>query len=215
MEITLTEALSKVKLYEKKIEKLISEIRNKKFLLADIATGTSNIEKPLELSKQNYKEFEKLAQAKIDKINDYLDLKAKLQGLISQANAVSKVIINNKEYTIHQAISRKRNIDTEKEVLEAILSNFGYTKRVLDKKQEETNAKIESLLDTNLSSDAKNKDNTSNVYKELLSIYSVNLIDPLNIENYIQDKYDEIEAFELEVDTKLNIANATTLITID
>jgi len=209
-QITITEALSKLKLINKKIDK---KLYGEKAPLIDILVGDSN--KGL-LHLLTETELKKQASSYIDSIISLTEEKNRLKAAISRSNAITEIEVAGKPYTIVEIIERKNNLDKEKDFLDILQNQYANVINKVKFLNEEAQEKVDSLVQSRLSTDSKNQTGkeTTELAKELFKLYEANIIDPIDIKKNIEKLSEEIESFENEVDVKLSIANAQTFIEI-
>ena len=106
MKLTLTEALVKLKLYDKKIEKKYQILSIGKII--DIQKGKSN---KLLYSDLEITNFKNEAKSYIDSIKQLIKNRATLKSKILEANAKTKVTIANTEYKLINPLNLEKIID--------------------------------------------------------------------------------------------------------
>lgn len=213
MKITLTEALAKLKLYNKKVEKLTNELDDGKFII-DCIIGNENKGWKTRMTMQELKQF---AQARLNKLNAIIKNRNNLKGIIAQTNAITKVKVGDKEYTIVQAIERKNSLPLEKTFLSVLESQVTLIKSCIITANENAKENANKIVETQVQSEAKNK-KTAEVEALYNLIYNKNkaeILDPAHIEEYAEKMKEDIEIFEQNIDVVLSIVNANTFITID
>ncbi len=212
MKISLTEALAKLKLYNKKIEKA-TNVTEKEWLM-DYVKGEAA---KGEITHLTYKELKDVAEAKLQKVRALIANRNKLKGAIAQANASTKVNVAGKDYTIVQAIERKNSIYLEKEFLDILKNQVFVIKTKVAEINERAQQKANDIVEAQVQAEVKNK-KTEEVEALYNLIYNKNraeILDPLNIEKMVEEIEEEIELFEQEVDVALSIVNAKTEIEVD
>jgi len=213
--ITLTEALAELKLLDKKINKKLRELLNHdKIFVVDYKLGN---EKVLRMSRKTEDEFKRDAQSELDFIKALINNRKKLKAKIAETNAITKVTIAGKEYTIVEAIERKNSIEQEKALLNKLVAQYDFIKSRVDEINERAEEEVDRLLEAKLSNESKNTpaEEIKKLKDILLSDKKAEFVDPLNIQKYIEDLSNEIEEFERNVDVALSIVNAKTEIEID
>ena len=213
MKLTLTEALVKLKLYDKKIEKKYQTLSIGKII--DIQKGKNSKLLYSDLEMDNFKNE---AKSYIDSIKQLIKNRAILKSKIVEANAKTKVIIANKEYSIAEAIERKNSIECDKELVRTLSDILENAKsKVLNHNQMVEN-EVDEMIKAQLENENKSQKNiskeTETLREMLLSNKEYRLINPLNLEKIIDELNTEIEEFESEVDVKLSIINSNTFIEI-
>ena len=205
--MTLYEALSKKKIYEDKVRKLerfrLVDIKKK---YDDVNNAGKDINDIREIIVAGY-------QSTVAILNNYITLKA----AINEANAITKVEIAGKEYTIANAIARQRGLDQEEAMYSRMLSNIN----AINTEVENINSKylspdaisryISSVLGDSKKSDELIRQVTEDYKKE----HEVEDYDPLNTEELATKKLEEIAQFREEIHYKLTQVNCTTEITVE
>jgi len=210
--MTLTEGLSVLKLFDKKIEKVLNKIE---------LNGVVDYKKSSDdVCMNTNKNVEKLKKETISFLDKYKSLsknKDILKAAIAQANATTNVKIAGKEYTIVEAIERKRTIETDKRLLEIIKYNYAEVTDKINHINENAQRQANNIIETKVGAEAKNSktDDINSLYDLIYEKNKVELIDPLKVEDLINTLEEEIEEFEQSVDVNLSVANARTEITID
>ena len=212
MKITLTEALAKLKMYNKKVQKLLSTVDNNNFV--DYIQGT---DKKCKITGLIPDAFKKEVQSNFDKIVALMQNKNRLKAAIAQTNAITKVKVGDKEYTIVQAIERKNALPEEKEMLDVLKYQLSKVKEKVEDLNQKAQEKANNIVESQVQAEAKNKktEEIEALYNLIYSKNKAELVDPLNLEKLIQEKENEIEEFEQNIDVALSIVNANTLIEVD
>lgn len=209
--ITLTEALSKLKLLNKKIEKKDKSISEFSFI--DYRIGKS---KKGEISQKTEEEIKQEGEKFFQSYITLVENRDLLKSRIAQANASTKVKFNDKEYTIVELIELKNQLPSKKMTLTRLQNQYTTTmaqyRYAIDKSRE----KVQSLLSERLGTDSKNQnaDEIEKLANSLAELNKATLIDPLNLKKIIEDLEQDIDLIENELDTKLSIINARTEIEV-
>lgn len=210
-QITVTKALSDVKVLTDRIEKETGNLS-----VLGIKLKSKNVLKDKNVSVED---FAQEVKSKYQSVLDLIKNRDVIKSAIILSNAKTKVIIAGKEYTVAEAIDKKNRIELETDLLSCISNEYANkTKKVID-----FNNKLEAQIDKEreimLSGDnAKNKDivaTAEELAKAKRENNSVELVDSLNVEKLITELSNDIELFRAEVDQQLSISNATTLIEVE
>lgn len=199
--ITITQALSKVKLLEARLEK---KLENSNFVAVQHG---SKLRRPY--ASYKVEDFCNNAKAEMQSIEDLFEQLFTLRSKIAQSNATTKITIGGREMTVQDAIILKRLGDFRKKRLWALKCSLTSARESLDEANTENNNAIERMVSQ--SSD-KNSQKEASDYINLTRATS--LVDPCEI----QKKIDELEQFVAEFDDNIDFAlsesNSTTRITI-
>jgi hypothetical protein len=195
--ITITEALSKVKLVDKKISK---KITGAKFI------GVKKGDKILD-------GFEpESAKEDLQSIEDLISYRFKLKNAIHESNQKTKLTIAGKEYTVAQAIEFKEVVLYKTHLLAKL-------KAQLDNIRDDVNyenEKVQARLDEQVSKlfEKPTKEEVETFSKSFLKANEYSLVDPIEIDKKIKEYEEEIDNFLTEVDFRLSTSNATTFIEV-
>ena len=119
--------------------------------------------------------------------------------------------------TLAAAIERKVSIDYDKAFLSAMKGQYSSAVSTVSRENAKVDAQCDKLIETQLSGDGKQRADKTDIeaftapYRKQREFA---IVDPLSIESKIRDLDSKIDAFEAEVDTKLNVSNALTTIEI-
>ena len=132
------------------------------------------------------------------------------------SNAQTVVTISGKEYTVADAIARKQNLDSEKNLLNALFTQYSYVRREYDierdKLKEATSRYIASLL---TDKSVVSADKIAQLEKDYRELHEKEILDPIGIAEEIKKLEKEIKDFETEVDYVLSDSNASTIVEVD
>ena len=161
--------------------------------------------------------FKANAKASYASIVDLIKRRNEIKSAIIKSNAKTMVRIAGKDMTVAEAIERKSSIEYEKNLLNCLTQQYNESIKSVNLHNEEVDESIEQLLITAYGKEGKEKiteasfNAIANPYREA---NEYGLVDVLEINKLIKKMQDDIEAFESEVDTCLQISNSTTFIEI-
>lgn len=205
--ISITEALTELKLYDSKINKALSSstfVGAKK--KSSDKVGVTTLDNFINNAKSGYQS-----------ISDLIVNRAKIKSAIVQSNALTKVEVAGRTYTVAEAIERKNSIEYDKNLLMEMKAQWSKYSNAVLKENAKVDAQVDKMLETFLGKDSEKKisetdlSTISDPYREKNEF---ELIDPLNLYEKIQDLESQIDAFEAEVDTRLSISNSITYIEV-
>jgi len=185
--MTISEALVWIKKYRKDIESLSR--RRVVPMFAVVGENTKEYVK----SKQ-HTSFISNVQAFYDKQVSVFNNIIQLQSTIAISNAKCTVEINGKDYTVYEAITIKNNLDTQLQVLSNTITT-------IEDQQQQAN---QEAINKNVELSGKTG-KPENMY--------VAYVDP-HYEDYKKSK-EQLEEFQQQVNSILNIHNATTYIEVE
>jgi len=199
--ISISQALAELKLLRKRIQTATSNsvfttLKKKRDLL-DVPRFTVDAQ----ASYQSYR----------DLLNRYNSIKA----AIVLSNATTRVSIAGTEYTVADAVERKKTIEMEKNMLHLMQMQFDKVKNDYDSHTSSENARVERLIQTELGKDAKtNVEVITQLSETFLAQNRAEIVDPLNLAKEIAVLNKTIEDFETKVDWILSESNGRTTITV-
>src|SRR5690625_647698 len=127
-EMTITKALSELKLLDKRINRKIEDavfISFKKGELGKLPNGLDE------------KEFGKNVEADYNSIADLIKRRNKIKASIVKSNAETVVNISGKDYTVAEAIERKNSIEYEIALLKKLKHDYSEVFRYVHEENEE------------------------------------------------------------------------------
>ena len=199
--ISISQALAELKLLRKRIQtatsnSIFATLKKKRDLL-DVQRFTSDAQ----ASYQSYK----------DLLNRYNSIKA----AIVLSNATTRVSIAGTEYTVADAVERKKTIEMEKNMLHLMQMQFDKVKNDYDSHTSLENTRVERLIQTELGKDSKtNVEVITQLSETFLAQNRAEIVDPLNLAKEISALNKTIEDFETKVDWILSESNGRTMITV-
>lgn len=207
-QMLVTRGLNELKLLDSRIKRKIHEAE---FVGAAKVAATNISGK---ITKEAYKMN---AKADYQSIVDLIKRRNQIKSAIIASNAVTMVEVAGVRMTVAEAIDKKSSIGYEKELLARLSEQFTDTVNRVSYENESVDASIQQLLNTAYGKEGKEKI-TKESYEAIAGPYrSANeygLVDALEAEKLIKKMKDEIQDFESEVDTVLQISNSVTIIEI-
>jgi len=199
--ISVTQALSELKLLRKRLETVVSGVR---FITVKKANDLLDAAK-----------FATDATAAHQSFRDLLNRYNSIKSAIVQSNAVTTVSIAGADYTIAEAVERKRTIEFERDLLSNFQRQFTEVKEQMDTHQRNEQARVERLLTTELAKDAKtNVDVIQQLTTTFLAQNKATIVDPLNLSDLIRTMTEELDNFATQVDYILSESNGRTMLKV-
>ena len=199
--ISITQALAELKLLRKRIE---HNLHDTEFMTLKTKRSNLDTEKFIADAKAYYQSYMDL----IDRYN-------RLKSAIVRSNATTVVRVAGKDYTVAEAVERKRSLDMYKNLLMTMERQYVQTRAAHATHSREQDERVERLISTELSKEAKtNIDVVKQLRDTFLADNSAEIIDPLNLEDRIRALRKEIDDFETTVDWVLSESNGKTLISL-
>jgi len=203
MKLTVTEAIAKVKVLEKRIKKEKQKLE------------VGKIVKAIEVGNQENKNYVKELEAKFQSINDLADNYMKLKAKIAESNASTKIKVGNMEMTVVEALERKNKLSDEINFWEGLLSSYNELIDRVEYNNERVLETINQMLEAKFSGESKTSAKDAVELKEqLYNADKYTLLTSDKVVKGIKNKVDELTEFAEQIDTKLSIVNATTYIEV-
>ena len=203
--ISITRALAEVKLLDSKIESAIQ-----KFEPVTYVEGKSKVTS----AGTTIEGFNEKAKSSYQSITDLIERRNTIKAKVIQSNAVTKVTIDKKEYTVAEAIERKNSINNELNLLNKLKQSYSNNKSKVEAGNLKVRANIDKQLELLAGSDKNKTEGIDNLVKLTLENQQFNLVDVLGIEKLIENLSNSIYEFQSNVDFTLSESNALTTIEI-
>lgn len=161
-------------------------------------------------------EFKEAVKGDFASAKKLIENKKVLKAASVASNAVTKVTIGGTEYTVADAIERKRLIKHEQAFLETLKMQYMKQRKLVEIENDALPTKLETYLQSVLGDKAqRSADDIERYTKDFESRNKFELIDPCNVEDYIKTLEKEITTFLGEVDYVLSESNATTFVDVE
>lgn len=208
--MTVHQALSELKVLNARIRK---EQR-------DIIFATTNKHCNTKLLGVPVKDFVEDARRKYNGVRTLISRRNAIKQAITNSNAVTKVVIGDKEYTVAEAIDMKNyGMDYWKMLLNNMEVQYDTAKSFA---ASENGDKLERRADTNIQSMFEKADVKKDVSEEIKKIrddfikaQTVEVVDTIGIPEEMKRLRDMIDSFTVNVDSALSVSNALTAIEIE
>jgi hypothetical protein len=205
--MTVTRALAELKLLDARINKAIN---NQSFFVDVFQKKTESGNKAL-VSGMNKLEFEAKANSNYQSIIDLIDRRNKIKSARNKSNALTTVTIGKKEYTIVDVIDQKNAIVYKKNLLSTMRNQLNTINQKIEKQRITVESQTEAMLTQNLGVNKKATDKDyETIAQPFIEVSEFKLIDPLKLQDKIDELDKEIDEFESEVDFILSESNSRT-----
>ncbi len=199
--MSITQALAELKLLRKRLDSCISHA---KFVTLKTKTRVVDVD-----------EFSRGARSSFQSFRDLLNRYNRIKAAIVASNATARVTVAGREYTIAEAVERKRSLSTEKEMLVIMKNQWEDVNEAAAVHQAAQQERLDKLLLQELGKDNKT---SVEVVQALTDTFLKNnkaeVIDPLGLEARITEMTRELEDFETNVDWVLSESNGRITITV-
>lgn len=205
--MSVHEGLAKLKLYDQKINQMLRNVPPMTATIRNKDTTVYGVTK---------EQFKINAESFIHSFNALMENKAKLKGEIVKSNATTLVTIGGVEYTVADAIERKKSMNTLGTFNSTLTYGFNTETDKYNNACDRFQTDFERFL-TSLGGDTNKRkveeiDLLRKSFEEQNGSMFYNPLDIAKVINANTETYDE---FLTEVDFRLSESNALTKITVD
>jgi hypothetical protein len=201
--MTIHRGLAELKLIDARIEKEIEQT-----IPSGIAQKGKKVNNIFDET-----DFTKNAQAGFDSVLALIKRKNTIKCAIVKKNAETKVIIDEKEMTIADAINFKTLIEYKKKFIASLFKKHNTALANLEKTNAVVDQNLQAVLVATFGKAVKTSDtDMESVRKPFMESNEFHLIDPLKIIDKLAVLEKEVVVFETEVDAVLSEINAITFI---
>ena len=163
-------------------------------------------------------EYEKVMQGHYDKANDLIKRRNAIKRAVVLSNAVTKVKIDEVEYTVAEAIEMKNHgVEFDKLLLTQLQTQYNRAQaEILRQNGDDLEKRAEQYV-VGLYGSKEGKTNTEDFEKtkrDFITAQSFELVDPIKILDKINALEEKIAKFVADVDSILSTSNAITEIEI-
>lgn len=206
-EMTIHAALSYLKTADKRIDKILSTDTFVTFAKvgADKINGVS--------TKTAKDEMRSSYQSVVDIINTVEAIKK----AVSEANAKNTVVVCGKEMTVAQAIYMMQyGVETKKSLLSVLRSQYASAKNSTERYNRDVEQRADKFVETMFGSKEKATGQDAIVARDgYIKQNTYEVVDPIGIMDEIKSLEAWINDFEAQVDSAIQVSNATHTIVID
>ena len=200
-QMSITQALAELKLIRKRFEKVLKDAK-----FTTVKTKSKQVD---------VEEFNREAKASYQSFRDLVSRYNKVKAAIVVSNATATVTVAGKQYSIAEAVERKRSIEVERNLLNTMRAQWNYSSSEVERHQEIQQERLDKMLLQELGKDSKTSVEVVTALTEtFMKNNKAELIDPLGLAAKIKELSDELDNFETNVDWVLSESNGRTIITI-
>lgn len=203
-ELTITEALVKLKLADKKIEQATSSV-----LVGWVVTNGS---KAVPAGFPNVDSVKTEIQKRLDSVQGLVRHRDILKKAVVESNARTPVKVGNQQMTVAEAIETKQSIKHRKALLSKLESELAHHEKSINTINAQLEVKADQYV-TNLFQGAVADENQrQQARKNYIEANTAYLLTHDSTRKVAERLRQEIDEFETNVDVALSVANAKTLI---
>lgn len=197
--MTCTEALVELKLLTKRISSATSSIQAISYMSGGVLAS----------AEKDPAKFLWNAQANIQSANALIKRRTLIKEALVLSNATTEVTIGSTKMLVATAIERKESISFERELLREL--SVQYANAIQD--VERLTAHVQREVDDQVKQmGSVSGELIAETRGKLLEQRKVTIHDPIGLLSVIDKLRESIDTFEAEVDVKLSISNATTVL---
>lgn len=201
-------ALSELKVLD---DRIIHAINDAKLCLANKHSNGKICGVPVE-------DYKSLMKASYNKVTDLIRRREAIKRAVVLSNAVTKVTVAEKEYTVAEAIEMKSHgLDFKKLLKQQMMKQYNSAMAKINTINESLDESAESYV-TGIFG-GKESNTSSAKIEETRKLYieenTMDLVDPISILEKMELLETEISNFTSEVDAALSCSNAITLIEVE
>jgi hypoxanthine phosphoribosyltransferase len=203
--LTITRALSELKLLDKRIAKKVTE-----------CTFTSVISKKNK-HLVNQDQFSSNAKEDYQSIDDLIKRYNKIKSAIILSNSVTDVKLGNDVLTVAEVIERKQSLHYKKRLLEQLKRNRELSNTTMQHSNQQMEGDLQRLLETSFGKTSNNKtnaDDIENISKAFRESNQSRVLDPIGVDVKITELEKEIDEYDREANFVLSESNALTKIAL-
>lgn len=205
--MTVTEALNTLSLMEKKINKAI----NTPIFVAGAKTSSDKV------GHAKKETFAENAKASLQSAMDLITYRDKVKAAVVLSNATTTLVVGKKTMTVAEAIETKNSIINKKILVAELTRQYESAKKDVESNNTKVETQVNKLREQYLGNAKEGKLDAEGFEAMADSYHKQNdfaMVDPCNLATIIQKLTEEIEDFELNVNTALVLKNATTFIEV-
>lgn len=156
------------------------------------------------------------AESSYQGIVDMIDRRKALRNAVSMSNAKTIVNIGGVEYTVSEAIEmRKTGVEMKKHLLTALTKDYEAAMAECTRRNLELQTKADAYIASIFGSKERIASTEAEAArKAYVESNTVDMVSIKDVQARMNKLAEEIDSFEAEVDSRLSISNATTVITI-
>lgn len=206
--LNIHQALVELKMLEKRIEAAINE---GEWVVANKHSNSK-------ISGVDLQDFKDNVKSRHQKVTSLIARAEAIKRAVVNSNAVTKVVIAGKEYTVAEAIEMKNHgIERKKSLIFRLNKDYSHAKADADRANGiELERRADDYVRTMLgTTDVKGM--TAEVQKmreDFITAQTMELVDPIGVLKQMELLNEEVTAFETNVDAALSVSNALTTIEV-
>lgn len=203
--MTITKALSELKLLDKRLGKLLDSTTFVTFVIGQ--------EPPREA--RNLAEFGARAQANYQAARDLMRRRAAIKSAIVQSNARTPLQVAGESYVVAEAIERKASVSYDRHLISRLQQDLSRARTEVQREQEKVRSRLDTQAQALLGKDNARGSEYDSLYRSFMERNAPALVDPVNAQQEIDSLERNVETFLAEIDQALSVSNALTVIEVE
>lgn len=206
--MNIHQALVELKTLDKRIE---SAVQDDRWVI-------SNKHSNSKISGVDLKDFVENTKSRYQKVTSLIARAEAIKRAVVNSNAVTKVTIAGKEYTVAETIELKNHgIERKRMLVFQLNQDYVAAKAAADRAN---GADLERRADEYIRTMVGNTDvkgmteEVKRMREDFIKAQTMELVDPIGVLKQVESLSEEISAFETNVDAALSVSNALTQITV-
>lgn len=203
------QALAELKMMDKRIQ---AATREPEWVITNKHSNTK-------INGVEVKELVEDIKAKYQKVLDLIRRRDAIKRAVVNSNAVTKITVAGKEYTVAEAIDRKNNgVEYQKNLVLRLNHDYLMAKTNADRAN---GAELERRADDHVRIMVGNSDmkgataEAVRLRNEFIQAQTTDIIDPIGALAEIEKLNEEVNSFLTNVDAALSVSNALTVIVVE
>lgn len=206
MELTVTEALVKLKHLNKKIGDATGNV------YVGYASSKGNAGLPA-----GFKSVEHVKQeikSRLDSVDGLIRFRDKLKSALVQSNAVTKINLAGNEISVAEAIEKKDSIKYKKELLKKLRDDLKNVEGAVNRNNSTIEQRADDFISKLYASSAATQEERMESRRKWIESNLGYVVTNDELSKKIKELEEEIDFFENNVDTTLSVSNAKTVINV-
>lgn len=206
MELTVTEALVKLKLANKKLEDSANKVT--------LGYVSSKGAKTVPAGYANVDEFKKEVQSKLESVQGLMVFRDRLKKAVVESNAKTVVTVASETMSVAEAIERKQAVKFRKEYVARLEVGYNQLTSQVDKNNASLDVRADEFLVKVFGTNPVAEQDKQSARKNFVELNTCYVVGYDGMRSHIDKMKKSIEDFESNVDSALSVVNAKTLVNI-
>ncbi|SMB82031.1 hypothetical protein [Deinococcus hopiensis] len=202
--MTVTKALSELKLLDKRITKLVDD--------TTFVTHAIGSDPPREA--RSLAEFGARSKANYQGARDLMRRRAAIKAAVVQSNAGTTLEVAGRTYVVAEAIERKASVAYENRLITRLRTDLARARQEVERENERAKSRLDSQAQALLGKENARGAEYEALYKSFMDRNAPKLVDPLDAQQEVETLERDVDDFLAEVDQALSVSNALTQIDV-